>query len=81
MTKMKTYSFPVEHNMYIVTVKLHKNPAHDPRNKIVSDCRMSHTCTDATGEHHSYLTTGRSVEEVTQAAKDAWGHVTRVEEV
>lgn len=69
-------------NEYIVTIKLPKNPLHDPRNKQQGICPVGGVCTDVTGEHHSYLTTGQSLEEVRQSAYDAgWMHVTRIEEV
>ena len=68
---------------YVVTVKLPRNPAHDPRNKVTGLCPVgTGACTDVTGEHHSYVTTGESIEAVRQSAIDAgWRHVTRVEEV
>lgn len=67
---------------FIVTIKLAKNPRHDPRNKLTGQCAVSDHCTDVTGEHHSYLTTGESLEAVRESAKDGgWTHVTRIEEV
>jgi hypothetical protein len=66
---------------YIVTVKLAKNPEHDPSNKKVAECPASHgcVCTDTTGEHHSFIALGSDVTQV-QAVWTASGyHVTRVE--
>lgn len=67
--------------VYVVTVKLSRNAAHDPRNKVTNLCALGGLCTDSTGEHHSYVTTGESVDAVCQSALEAgWKHVTRVEE-
>ena len=63
--------------MYIVTIKLPKNPAHDPRNKRVGPCPVSTHCTDVTGEHHSLLV---SVDEL-PAIRQRFSHITRIEEV
>lgn len=43
--------------LFIVTVKLPRNPEHNPREKKTRPCpvQLGATCTDATGEHHSYL--------------------------
>lgn len=78
---MMTFTVPDGHKLYVVTIKVHKNPVHDPRHKVTSTCSTSSECTDATGEHHSYVTTGPSAVAVYQSALEAWGHVTRVEEV
>jgi hypothetical protein len=66
---------------YIVTVKLPKNKEHDPKNKKTDVCPVSSDyaeCTDATGEHHSFLAYGNSAEEVRDVFKSYY-HVTRVE--
>jgi|ERR1019366_10435941 hypothetical protein len=72
-------------NQYIITIKLPKNKAHNPKNKITGGCPFSPDgsieCTDTTGEHHSKLVEGYSVDEVTQRYVDDGYHVTRVEEV
>lgn len=71
--------------LYIVTIKLPKNPSHDPHDKQIGSCPADHyaqglTCTDVTGEHHSFLVeaidahTARSV-----AVRHGSTHVTRVE--
>jgi hypothetical protein len=64
---------------YIVTVKLDRNLNHDPRNKKTSSCPVSPTCTDATGEHHSFLIDAANVEEVRERSQVY--HITRIEEV
>jgi hypothetical protein len=46
---------------YLVTVKLPKNPAHNPRAKQTGQCPFSDECTDVTGEHHSFLTNAEGV--------------------
>lgn len=67
--------------LYIVTVRLAKNPAHDPRNKVTATCPMGKKrCTDQTGEHHSFLVDSLvSLEEVREHFEATY-HVTRVEE-
>lgn len=61
--------------MYIITIKLPKNPEHDPRNKKMSVCEFSPVCTDATGEHHSFLGT----DETLALLRGRDTHITRVE--
>jgi hypothetical protein len=60
---------------WLVTVKLPKNPAHDPRAKRTGPCPFSNECTDVTGEHHTFLTNAAGLAEL---PKSGW-HVTRVE--
>lgn len=64
---------------YLVTVKLPKNPAHDPRNKVIGDCPVNGSpCTDVTGEHHTILVES---ELGIVGVREAWAetfHVTRV---
>lgn len=62
---------------YIVTVKLPKYPDHDPRDKKIGGCAVSPECTDATGEHHSFLLETDRL----QLALARYSHVTRVERV
>lgn len=71
---------------YLVTVKLPKNPRHDPRNKRVAACPANKgpgraaVCTDHTGEHHTILVrSARSSETVSLWAREKYGHVTRIE--
>ena len=63
----------------IVTIKLPYNPAHDSHNKMLGRCVTSEICTDVTGSHHSYLTTGKSLESIREEAEAKYGHVTRIE--
>lgn len=67
--------------MFIVTVKLPRNPAHDPRNKVTGPCPLdpSVQCTDVTGEHHSVVSNYDTVEQV--RLWYAAFHITRIEEV
>ena len=69
-------------NNYIVTVKLPKNPDHNPHNKLIGNCPVSDkVCTDVTGEHHSFLREAASPADARNQAFARFGHVTRVEEV
>ncbi len=65
---------------YIVTIKLPRNPDHDPRNKVTGPCPANPNteCTDVTGEHHSVL-----VETQEQVAElfESHLHVTRAEKL
>jgi len=70
--------------MAIVTVKLPRNPRHDPRNKRIGNCPIHterRTCTDVTGSHHSYIERGATMDEIITKAQTKFGHVTRVEEI
>lgn len=67
-------------NMFIVTIKVEKNPNHNPRAKVTAVCPVSSTCTDSTGEHHSVLMEAESAEDARERVfKSAGVHVTRVE--
>lgn len=73
----------------IVTVKLPRNPIHNPRDKKRSICPLSYwgrdplkepiICTDVTGTHHSYIEEGETIEDIEKRAKERFGHVTRTE--
>ena len=68
---------------FLVTVRLGKNPAHNPREKKNGPCPVNgKPCTDVTGEHHTFLTddAGLSAEEVREIYQ-VTHHVTRVEAV
>lgn len=67
--------------LYLVTVKLPKNPDHNPHDKKTGVCPASQqVCTDATGEHHTVVVSSTwGLEAVTEACKTQFGHVTRVE--
>lgn len=66
--------------MYLVTVKVKKNPNHDPHNKVTGLCPVTGLeCSDVTGEHHTLTSYLGSIEE----CREFWGkeyHVTRIEE-
>jgi hypothetical protein len=67
---------------FIVTVKLHRLPEHDPRSKKTGPCPVSGgNCTDVTGEHHSYLQEAVTSDDAARIAREQWTHVTRVEQV
>jgi hypothetical protein len=69
---------------FLVTVKLPKNPKHDPRNKKSDTCpvNLNATCTDATGEHHTVLWEGASfVDAMSYWRIERGMHVTRIEGV
>jgi hypothetical protein len=69
-------------NRYIVTVKLKRNPAHNPQNKVIGPCPLSsNTCTDVTGEHHSELCFGDNPDDVRRNYVEAGFHVTRIEQI
>lgn len=36
-------------------------------------------CTDITGEHHSYIEAGTSLEDIKKKAEEKFNHVTRIE--
>lgn len=75
----------------IVTVKLPRNPSHNPRHKKRGKCPLfkppyvpyevqgSFLCTDVTGSHHSYIEYGETVAEIREKAEEKFGHVTRIE--
>lgn len=71
---------------YLVTVKLKKNPDHDPHNKVTGKCpvRPNKLCTDVTGEHHTVMNSVSedvTAEQVAASWREKGLHVTRVEEV
>lgn len=70
-------------NKYIVTVKLPRNPNHDPHNKVIGTCPINADviCTDVTGEHHSFIMEAASPADANNEARKLFSHVTRVEEV
>lgn len=72
----------------IVTVKLPRNPNHNPRNKQRGICPLFKDkgtfgayCTDTTGEHHSVLIQGDYISKIREEAEKKYGHITRIEEV
>lgn len=70
---------------WAVTLKLPRNPEHDPANKITGPCPMAPdmTCTDTTGQHHTILVFARDEAHAGALAVQRTGvqHVTRVEQV
>jgi hypothetical protein len=74
---------------YLVTIKLPRNPAHNPRDKQIGTCPVRHgaepgdggaLCSDVTGEHHTYLYAASSPSAAITHGQLLYGHVTRVEE-
>lgn len=73
---------------FLITVKLAKNPDHNPQKKVTANCPLDsdHECTDSTGEHHTFLFQ-RDGFWTADAIKLLWEnrhpgvHVTRVESV
>jgi hypothetical protein len=77
----------------IVTVRLPRKPEHDPKHKRTGKCPLfcppftpfelqgSFICTDATGEHHSYIESGENLDAIKKKAEAKYGHVTRIEEI
>lgn len=70
---------------WLVTVKLPRNPGHDPQHKVTGPCpvwfRHPRTCTDVTGQHHTVLVSADSAELAAADALVAGFHITRIEEV
>src|SRR4051812_9245109 len=66
-------------SLYIVTVKLPAVVDHNPFNKRTEACAVSPECTDATGEHHSYLVTADTADAAAADGRERFGHITRVE--
>lgn len=71
---------------YVVTVRLPRNPAHDPRNKVTGDCPVNGAiCTDVTGEHHSFVVEGNTTADAKHWTEVSFGaggeevHITRIE--
>jgi hypothetical protein len=65
----------------MITVKLPKNPEHNPREKKTGPCPVTGLpCTDVTGEHHTIVSdvVGKTIEQVREAFESEF-HVTRVE--
>lgn len=65
--------------MHLVTVRLPKNPFHNPRAKVAGDCPAAPgmTCTDVTGEHHTILVSSTALVEL----HATYPHITRIEQV
>lgn len=68
---------------FAVTVKLPKNPEHDPRDKKTGTCPVSGLpCDDVTGEHHTFVMRGNweTPKQVREHCRDVY-HITRVEKL
>lgn len=70
--------------LFLITFKLPKNPAHDPRDKKTGRCPLAGNgeCTDTTGEHHTAAY--QMHDDATTAGVKEWlenegHHVTRIE--
>lgn len=63
--------------IFVVTVKLGRNPTHDPTNKIEGPCPVDPnvSCSDMTGQHHTVI--AGSIERVLEIGRSF--HITRVE--
>jgi hypothetical protein len=70
-----------ELSQYIITVKLDKNPNHNPNQKIPGICPLGGYCTDVTGAHHSQVAKFPSVGEARTFYESLGYHVTRIEKV
>lgn len=68
---------------YLVTVKLPRNPDHDPNNKVTGVCPAFGTyCTDVTGAHHTVLVRNIGSAVAARIEYELMGfHVTRIEHV
>lgn len=70
------------YHTYLITVKLPKNPTHNPRKKIMGPCPVNgEPCSDVTGEHHTVLMRGTQGIEWVRDKYARQYHVTRVESV
>jgi len=64
----------------IVTVKLERNPNHNPQRKEIGLCPVTgKICTDKTGQHHSYIDEGTSLFDIETRAITRYKNVTRIE--
>jgi len=73
----------------IVTVKLPRNPSHNPRDKKKGICPLFEVdrikfmepriCTDITGSHHSFIAEGDSEKDIIKEVTYRFGHITRIE--
>lgn len=67
--------------IYLVTVKLPRNPRHNPRSKTAGNCPVTGLyCTDTTGEHHTVLIEAVDAVAAEVDARMLYGHVTRIED-
>lgn len=65
---------------WLVTVKLPRNPDHDPTNKVAGNCPVNGApCSDITGQHHTVRVLASSEEGARLWAEVKRFHLTRVE--
>jgi hypothetical protein len=69
--------------LFLITVKLPRDPDHDPTNRKAGTCPVNHgNCTDITGPHHTFLLEADGNQtEMMEEVRTRWPHVTRIEEV
>lgn len=71
--------------LFLITVKVEKNPDHNPRDKKTGPCPVNgKPCTDVTGEHHTFMDSlddDLSPEDVREIYQGIYSHITRVEVV
>lgn len=68
--------------LVLVTVKLPRNPDHNPRDKKTALCPVNgYLCTDVTGEHHTIPVNADSVEQAEDYVRRRFAdvHITRSE--
>lgn len=69
----------------VVTIRLPRNPRHDPRHKVTGKCPLSDIlgyhiqCTDVTGEHHSIPFEGMNESDIRLNLNRYNLHITRIE--
>jgi hypothetical protein len=65
-------------SMWLVTLKLPRNPTHNPHDKKTGPCPVNgKPCTDQTGEHHTVLHQAQTESDVRVAFRHY--HITRIE--
>jgi hypothetical protein len=75
---------PTTTRYFAVTVRLPRNPDHNPMNKKAGACPVNgQPCDDVTGQHHTFLCTGDDLSTTESIRKTYEGlyHVTRVEKL
>jgi hypothetical protein len=71
----------------IVTVRLSRDPKHEPQHKQTGLCPLSKIvkgvtqCTDVRGEQHSYIEEGKDFDDIKNKARAKFPHVTRIETI
>jgi hypothetical protein len=70
---------PIVWRQYLVTVKVARNPDHDPTAKRTGECPLSMQCTDVTGQHHTVIVQAVDDDEALRLAQGLGVHITRIE--